>query len=385
MVSLLIACTSTAPDSSVVGGDTTDPPRDSEVSWDSAEDETPECGELTEPEVEPTIPALTMASTFTWTLEFDETAEESGLFDCDYTRSWEGLEFNDRPWSCPDCEHMAAGTATMWEGADCFAQISSADPDRPEWWGFGEDAFYRTSGENYPLRELPVTESERFDGGASFSFQNVDVELSGGGLLTLTATGTMTWAESETLLPEFWTERQTDYAGGWPRDDPGTLVASEVLEVGSTFPNARLSDQCGDTVDLWDFHGRWLVIDHSAFNCGPCVEMAQDFTALQEEMAAEDVEVQMVTLLGSSLSEWYLTPETEDVAGWVADYGWHGPVLADRGFAYATFETDIEELTGESYGFPAWVLVDPEMKVVLGRIGYGETSYEAVKEAIRAR
>ena len=113
--------------------------------------------------------------------------------------------------------------------------------------------------------------------------------------------------------------------------------------------------------------------------------MAEDFTALQRELADEGVEIQMITLMGSTLSEWWITPAEADVQRWVEEYGWHGPVLRDRGFGYATFDEDLEALTGEDYGFPAWVLVDPEMKVVLGRIGYGDSSYEDVKEAIRSR
>ncbi len=378
MITLLLACGGPAPDTAAPIDDST-APVDSVL--DSEAHEEPTCGEVTEPEVEPTLPALSMVSSFTWTLEFDGTAEAAGLWDCSYTRSWEGLEFVDQPYLCPDCSHMAAGQATMEEGADCFAQISSADADRAEWWGFGDAGFYRTAGENLPLGELPVTSSETYDGGAQFDFENT-YDLTDGGVVELSATGTMSWEDSGTLLPDYWAERQTDYAGGWPRDDPGDLVASEVLELGSTFPNVRLYDQCDDLVELWDFHGTWLVIDHSAFNCGPCIAMAQDFGGLQAELAAEGVDVQMVTLMGGPLSEWWTTPSSADVNSWVDDYGWHGPVLRDRGFAYATFDGDLEDVTGESYGFPAWVLVDPEMKVVMGRIGYGDSSYEDVKAAI---
>ena len=277
---------------------------------------------------------------------------------------------------------MAGGQATMIEGADCFAQISTADADRPEWWGFSDDVYYRTAGENLVLGPLPVTGAERIEGSADLEWVN-DVELSAGGQMLLTATGTLTWEESDVLLADYWAERQTDYAGGWPRNNPGTLVASDVLEEGSTFPNVRLDDQCGDRVELWDLYGSWLVIDHSAFNCGPCKVMAEDFGPMQRELAAEGIDIQMVTLMGGPLSEWWTTPSTEDVAGWVDEFGWHGPVLSDRGFAYATYDGDLETYAGEDYGFPAWVLVDPEMRVRMGRIGYGDSSYDSVKELVR--
>jgi hypothetical protein len=49
------------------------------------------------------------------------------------------------------------------------------------------------------------------------------------------------------------------YACGWEHNDPGDLV-SEGRRKGDIMDSAELVDQCGDMVDLWDFHGEYHVL-----------------------------------------------------------------------------------------------------------------------------
>ncbi len=49
------------------------------------------------------------------------------------------------------------------------------------------------------------------------------------------------------------------YACGWEHNDPGTLV-SEGTREGDVIKNIELVDQCGDMVDVWDFHGEYHVL-----------------------------------------------------------------------------------------------------------------------------
>lgn len=388
MILLILACS---------GPGDPDPKHDSQAtgrdsladsSPDSAEDSGQElftCNAVTEPEVEPTLPAVRLSSEVTWTLEFDEEAETSGLVDCTYTRTYEGLEFKDQPYLCGNCDHLVAGDAVMVEGGeDCFAQISEADGSRPEWWGIDLEGMrmYRSSTENL-LGEMDlIVESDWSDGDADIGWEST-YELSDGGLLTLSALGTMSWeTDAETLLPDYWAPRQTDYAGGWSQDDPGTLELDyEITALGDTFPNVRLMDQCEDQVALWDLYGRWLVIDTSQYNCGPCQTMAETFPAMQEELAAEGVEVLMVTFFGNGLSDVLSSPDKATVDAWTEEFGNHGPIYYDRGFGYAVFPDFLLEATGEDFGYPAWVLVNPEMQVVHGSVGFG--SWDDTAKMIR--
>ena len=49
------------------------------------------------------------------------------------------------------------------------------------------------------------------------------------------------------------------YACGWEHNDPGALV-SEGRRKGDTMDSIELVDQCGEMVDLWDFHGEYHVL-----------------------------------------------------------------------------------------------------------------------------
>ena len=49
------------------------------------------------------------------------------------------------------------------------------------------------------------------------------------------------------------------YACGWAHNDPGDLV-SEGAEESDILADVQLIDQCGEGVDLWDFHGEYHIL-----------------------------------------------------------------------------------------------------------------------------
>lgn len=377
---LALACQSpeTTPEDSVV--DSADSAVDTGETGDTAS-QAFACGELTEPEIPGSIQSRSLSSSTTWTLAFDEVAEESGLVDCSYTREFVGLEIVDQPYLCPDCEVIVAGYATMTEGEECFTQISEASGSREEWWGLNaEGQIFRGSTAN--LRLFAPSE-QSFEGdlsGGTFTWGSVNA-LSAGGELDLRASGEMTLQTTDTLLPDPWAERQTPYAGGWPQESPGLEEVSYELALGQRFPNARETDQCGDKVDLWDQGGRYLIVDISQYNCGPCQVMATDFEVLDQGLAADGIEIDMVTYMGNGLSD-PLTPPPQDIVDdWQERFGTHGPLFLDRGFAYNTLHDFVEQQSEKDFGFPAWVVLGPDMEILHGQIGYG--SYDDVEVMIR--
>ena len=376
---LALACTSpetTTQDTVVDSADTADSADTGETGTEGFV-----CGALTEPQIPGTIQARSLSSTTTWTLLFDEVAEESGLTDCSYTRAFEGVEILDQPYLCPDCEVIIAGFATMTEGQDCFAQISDGEGSRDEWWGLdAQGQVYRSGTPN--LRFGSPTE-QVFEGdaqGSSFSWRSVS-ELSAGGELDLSAVGVASVVTTDTLLPDPWAERQNPYAGGWPQESTGLEQVSWELAVGQRFPNARETDQCGDKVDLWDQAGRYLIVDISQYNCGPCQVMATDFAPLEERLVADGIEIDMVTYMGNGLSD-PLTPPPQDIVDqWQERFGTHGPLFLDRGFAYNTLHDFVEQESEKDFGFPAFVVLGPDMEILHGQIGYG--NYDEVEAMIR--
>lgn len=82
------------------GGDPAGGPGDS-AAFDTgmAEPVCPEDAAYAPPEARPLV---TWDASFTWTLDFDATAEAAGFYDCSYSRQYEGLvEDQRRPGSAP--------------------------------------------------------------------------------------------------------------------------------------------------------------------------------------------------------------------------------------------------------------------------------------------
>jgi hypothetical protein len=107
-------------------------------------------------------------------------------------------------------------------------------------------------------------------------------------------------------------------------------------------------------------------------------------------MRAEGIPVRVVTLLGNGLSEPYGTPNDATMNAWISDFEAEDPVLADEGWAYALLPAYFEATTGEDFGFPAWIVLNPQLQIICGQVGFstwddqGETGAETPAELIRA-
>lgn len=49
------------------------------------------------------------------------------------------------------------------------------------------------------------------------------------------------------------------YECGWAHNDPGDLI-SEGADTNDVLADVQLVDQCGEMVDLWDFHGEYHIL-----------------------------------------------------------------------------------------------------------------------------
>lgn len=329
-----------------------------------------------------TSPAIILSSDVTWTVAYDEEAEANGFVDCSYSRVFEGTQIVDQDYLCPDCDFLVQGTAVLDDEEGCSAVFGDIEESRTELWGIsGDSVLYRGSRVQYPIGELTT-----FEGGGMGTTVDVawegDYEITLGGSMVLSAAGTMSWDEdSSNMIEGAFPPRSAPYACEWECNDPGTLELDYNLAVGKTFPNARFQDACGEWVDLWDFYGSYLVIDTSQSDCGPCRSMAEAEPAFVEGLRLEGVPVRVITLLGNGLSDPFGTPDEGTFQDWADDYPSSDPLLYDRGFAYALFPQFIEDFNGDSFGFPAWVVIDPEMTLIYGNVGFSD--WDAVADVIR--
>lgn len=322
--------------------------------------------------------AIALSGSVTWTLEFDEDAEATGAFDCSYTREVTAEGVLDQEYVCPECTHIAVGTGVL-DALDCIEQISSVtDLENTEVWGFSDTTFYRTSREQYPLSELAEVSGVAEGTDIALSWES-EYELTDGGNMVLTATGSFSY-ETSVVRDDPWPERTEDYACGWPRQ-PIEGERSYPLTEGEVVPNVMLEDQCGEDVALWDLAGRWIVLDSTQSDCGPCQSMARGAEDFVADMEAQGYDVMVVSLLGNGLADPFGTPDEETHQEWVEAFELTDPVLADRGYAYALFPEYLETL-GEDFGYPAWVVIDPEMQLVTGNVGF--SSWSTVEDLIIA-
>ncbi len=319
--------------------------------------------------------ARTLVGEGTWTLDFDAEAEALGYVDCRYHRQYAvSTEREGHRWQCPECDWFTMGDATVDVGYDdCFLSISSADQTRTEHLGFatGDDGLthlWRTGAENVTLADMGAvtgagSEADPYVGG----WTDDGAFDAGGGFTLVAELSLVQGVDPGVSIADVDVPREEPYACGWPTCNPGGPAPSWTLTTGGVLPNGRFFDTCGDEVDLWDFWGRYLVIDASAPNCGPCQAMAQDEGAWVESMAARGIEVQWITLLNSSLSEVNGAATPEQLQTWVDAFGSTGPVLSDEGYGYDLF---MPYRGDGSSSYPTLIVVDPEMRVLGWDAGY---------------
>ena len=148
-------------------------------------------------------------------------------------------------------------------------------------------------------------------------------------------------------------------------------------DVGERFPDARLMDQNGDIVSMWQFTGCVTILDLSTGWCPPCQQLAQHVDALYAPY--EDKDVMYVTLLSEGVNN--PVADLADVQAWSKAFGVvKTPVLVDRP-AVENAPSHSAQITD---GFPRIVSIDREMRIANDNIDASETLIEAEIERLLA-
>ena len=155
------------------------------------------------------------------------------------------------------------------------------------------------------------------------------------------------------------------YLGGWAKDRQcADSVSATGDSVGAVTSDFELTDQYGDTVRLYDFCGRAVMLVGSAEWCGACRGEAPHLTELYESYREEGLMV--ITLLGETDSG--AAPGVEHLEAWSSQYGQDFPVVADPGYSVAS-----RFVTGGSIGLPTITLLAPGAEVLIAD-GYPQTA-----------
>jgi hypothetical protein len=306
----------------------------------------------------------TLEGSATWNLEFDADAQAAGLTNCSYTRTYTG-GFEDRsaPWLCPDCDVVYKADVSL-EGLDCYEQVAGADVPAIEWVGHGNGAYFRTYFENARLSEqgAVVTSGDAFD----VLNETEWYEHSEGGNFRFIVTGGFTTGTGQGDAFHGFAP-PAEHACGWPTTSSELVLGKGPLEIGKPLPDGLFMDVCEEGVRLHDFEGKYLVIDVSAMDCGPCRSMAAEHGEFVTAMTEAGLDAEVITLLAPSLSGVLDTTKTSELQDWIDTYALHSPVLGDRGYGYWL----LGESLGEEFGYPAWAVVAPDLEVIEVWKGFG--------------
>ena len=153
-----------------------------------------------------------------------------------------------------------------------------------------------------------------------------------------------------------------------PTTDRSWVTWEECSQKPGDHPcNFTLMDQHGDMVELYDHHGKIIIVDLSSIWCVVCNNIAAKGEEFVADYGAENVVWLTVLVDGST----YGTPPTlEEVQNWAAAYGLTGSVLlGDRSLVDLTAETGYPVS-----GWPTLVVIDQEMVLQHGINGWNEST-----------
>ncbi len=316
---------------------------------------------------------LTISGDATWQVDFDAAAEAAGATDCSYTRHYEGVQDESRPWVCPSCEVTFRATVQMTEGQqDCFTQVSELEPADDEWIG------YDAAGTWWRGRGAGMSEQ----GTATVAATTVDVvndvadlETLVGGTMGFNVTWTMALADDDGDPMHGWVAADS-YTCGWPNSDPAAYSGVYTLAVGQPMADGLFRDQCDEIVRLHDLLGTYLVVLMSATDCGPCQGTASAEPQFIADMAAQNIDVEVITLLCPALDDTVGDISTTMLDNWATSFGLSSPVLGDRGWGLTMFP----QVLAEETAYPSWMVVDPEGVVL--QVGVGGDPYSEIETTI---
>ena len=141
--------------------------------------------------------------------------------------------------------------------------------------------------------------------------------------------------------------------------------------------NFELVNQHGELVELYDYHGKVIVIDLSTMWCSVCVQIATKGDELTAEYGSENFVWLTLLVENSSGAD----PTIADLEYWASAHGISSNVLgADRSLV------DLNAVTGYPVtGWPTLAIIDQNMVLYNGINGWNESTIRSWPEHLLAQ
>ncbi len=170
-------------------------------------------------------------------------------------------------------------------------------------------------------------------------------------------------------------QRVTEDTQPDPSDRPWETWTECSQKPGDHPCNFSLTDQNEDTVELYDSHGKVIVVDLSSMWCAVCQNIAPKGDEFVADYGEENVI--WITVLIDGLS-YGVAPTLADIQAWATTFNIQGPVLAgDRTMI------DLTAVTGYPItSWPTLVVIDKEMVLQYGINGWNEATVRGWVESL---
>ena len=156
----------------------------------------------------------------------------------------------------------------------------------------------------------------------------------------------------------------------------GVIPAADCqqIDIGDKACNFRLTDQNGETWDLYEHEGSVIVLDFSAYWCYPCQLAADHTQSMQDEFSDQEVEIVTVLIDGQVAG---VEPTDYEIDQWVNLHNiTTAPVLqGSREKMLDSQAGDVAEPGVTGYllnAYPTYIYIGRDMRFYAGHVGFSE-------------
>ena len=133
-------------------------------------------------------------------------------------------------------------------------------------------------------------------------------------------------------------------------------LKEKISEVGDLYHDFKAINNVGDTINFSDLIGKYILLDFTAANCGPCVQSVEELRLIDKTYSDS---LKIVSFSGDAKKDIWLKSLERDNASWTS--------LWDGKGTYS--ETYIKY---GAAGFPTFFLINPQGIIIDKWVGYGK-------------